>query len=179
MTAPIERCDWIWDDTAALARVDGDVPFLMEIIELFVAGCPKLIADLEGAVSAGDATSIKKSAHAIKGNAATLCAGAAFETALILETKGKNGDLHGVAQDCQELKTRLRDTHLAMVRFMENGRPQEEGTALDPVSHRSQWMTNSRAPRIPVTNERHQYLASSPRTADFEPIKRGDGNPSP
>ena len=119
MTAPVEHCNCNWDASAALARVDGDVPFLMELLNIFVAGCPKLIADLEDAVRAGNATSIKKSAHAIKGNVATLCAGAAFEAALLLETKGKNGDLQGVALDCQELKTRLREVQLAMVSFME------------------------------------------------------------
>ncbi len=117
----VESCDSIWDPTGALARVDGDLPFLKEMIQLFVSNGPKLIAELETAIGAGDAPSVMKAAHAIKGNVATFCATAAFDQAFVLETKGKNGDLHGVAQDFQELKSRLLTLEHSLAEIVDNG----------------------------------------------------------
>jgi CheY-like chemotaxis protein len=117
----VEPCDPVWDSSAALARVDGDLPFLKEMIKLFASNDPKSIAELEAAIDTGDAPSVMEAAHAIKGNVATFCATAAFDQAFVLETKGKNGDLHGVAQDFQELKSRLLTLEHSLAEFVDNG----------------------------------------------------------
>jgi two-component system sensor histidine kinase/response regulator len=122
-SSPADQGEPIWEPSAALARVDGDLPFLKEMIQLFESNCPKWIAELDKAVRAGDAKSINKAAHSIKGVTATFCAKSATEQALLLETKGKNGDIENVAQDSLELKRRLDALVHALVAFSETAAP--------------------------------------------------------
>jgi PAS domain S-box-containing protein len=122
-SSPADQGEPIWEPSAALARVDGDLPFLKEMIQLFESNCPKWIAELDKAVRAGDAKSINKAAHSIKGVTATFCAKSATEQALLLETKGKNGDIENVAQDYLELKRRLDALVHALVAFSETAAP--------------------------------------------------------
>jgi CheY-like chemotaxis protein len=120
LVVQVKPCDPIWDSSAALAKVDGDLPFLKEMIHLFASNEPKSIADLETAVGSGDSSSIMRAAHAIKGNVAVFCAKAAFDQALLLETKGKNNDIDGVSPDFQELKLRLLLLEHALSEFADN-----------------------------------------------------------
>ena len=115
---PSGQADAVWDASGALAKLDGDLPFLKEMAQLFVSSCPKLVAALEVAVRAGDAVSIRKAAHAIKGNVAIFCAETAFEQALLLETKGKNGDLDGLQYEFKLLQSRLDVLEHALVTFV-------------------------------------------------------------
>jgi two-component system, sensor histidine kinase and response regulator len=96
-----------WDRPAALARVDGDDVFLRELAALFLEQCPLLLADLETAIQKRDAIAIAKSAHTIKGNAASLGATAAYDQARRLEEKAEACELESMDQFSTELKRRL------------------------------------------------------------------------
>jgi PAS domain S-box-containing protein len=102
-----ESVDAGWDRPAALARVDGDDAFLRELANLFIEQCPGLLAELETAIQQRDAIAIGKSAHTIKGNAASLGATAAYEQARRLEEKAEAGELESTDQLSTELKRRL------------------------------------------------------------------------
>jgi len=99
--------DAIWDQEAALARVDNDAPFLSDLIGMFLDGSPKLLAELEAAIAAGDAAAIAKAAHTLKGNAGAFSATPTVEQALRIENKGKKAELDGIEADFTEMKRRL------------------------------------------------------------------------
>jgi CheY-like chemotaxis protein len=101
--AMVEREGRAFDRAAALAHLGGDADLLGELAELFLADCPRLLADVNAAVAAGNATKIKIAAHTLKGSAAHFGAGSAVEAAQHLETVAGQGKL----AEAREAATRL------------------------------------------------------------------------
>ena len=83
----------ILDKEALLARVDGDTELLQELLALFLADCPRKLAEIRQAVANHDAKTIERAAHALKGSVSNFCAQPAFEAALKLELLGREGNL--------------------------------------------------------------------------------------
>jgi CheY-like chemotaxis protein len=81
------------DIASALARVEGDVELLQEMVALFLEELPDLLTNLREAVTAGDAKAIERAAHKLKGSVGNFAAQPAFEAALRLEKIGRAGDL--------------------------------------------------------------------------------------
>jgi two-component system, sensor histidine kinase and response regulator len=86
-----------------LERLDGDRGFLAELLELFRADCPGQIERARVAVECGDAASVEKLAHALKGALINLAAPTAARLASELETMGKAGDTSRMASKLTEL----------------------------------------------------------------------------
>jgi len=84
------------DRSVALARVDGDLGLLKEIVGLFMGDFPKLMAEIRTAVQNRDAAKLRRAAHTLKGSVGNFGAARAVEAALVLEMMGKSGDLSGV-----------------------------------------------------------------------------------
>jgi HPt (histidine-containing phosphotransfer) domain-containing protein len=87
-----------FDRKAALAVAGGDTELLKELAELFLQEYPKLIADLRAAVQERNPAKLDASAHALKGAVSNFGARAAVEAALLLEAKGRSGEMAGVEQ---------------------------------------------------------------------------------
>ena len=83
------------DTASALARVDGDVELLHELVAVFLKDLPKMLTTLREAVMAGDASGIERAAHKFKGSVGSFAAQPAFEAALALEILGRDGSLAG------------------------------------------------------------------------------------
>jgi two-component system, sensor histidine kinase and response regulator len=83
----------VFDWTAALSYVDGDVGLLREIAELFLADYPQRMAEIQDAIATGDSQTLMRTAHSLKGVVSTFAAKAASEAALRLEMIGHSGDL--------------------------------------------------------------------------------------
>ncbi|MGF1613992.1 MAG: Hpt domain-containing protein [Gammaproteobacteria bacterium] len=103
----------IWDTQEALQRVDGDRPFLREIVQLFLEYSRELLANLETGLEAKDAAAVRLAAHALKGSAAELSAWEVLREARRLEEVAQGGDLsmlgiHG--QRLQRAVSRLANT---------------------------------------------------------------------
>jgi two-component system sensor histidine kinase/response regulator len=81
------------DTPALLARVDGDMGFLRELIALFLDDCPKMLARIRDAIGHHDAEALRSAAHALKGSVANFSAPAAVAAALNLETLGREARL--------------------------------------------------------------------------------------
>jgi len=77
----------------ALARMEGDRQLLGEIATLFLQSCPKLLTQLQDALSHQDAKALEQAAHALKGSAGNFSATAVFDAARSLEKMGRQGDL--------------------------------------------------------------------------------------
>jgi signal transduction histidine kinase/DNA-binding response OmpR family regulator len=69
-------------------RLGGDTELLAEVIDLFLADCPRRLADIKAAVDAGDGERLRTTAHALKGAAGTIAATAVFEASQTLERLG-------------------------------------------------------------------------------------------
>lgn len=77
----------------ALERLGGDEEFFAELVELFVAECPKLLSDIGEALRQEDSTGLEHAAHTLKGAVSNFEAERATELAANLESMGRTGDL--------------------------------------------------------------------------------------
>ena len=83
----------IFDRTSLLARLDGDVELLEQILEVIVADCPSRLTAVDQALAANNAQGLAAAAHAIKGAALNLSANRLAVVAGALETIGHHGEL--------------------------------------------------------------------------------------
>lgn len=111
------------DETAALARVDGDADLLAEIIELFLQDAGLLLDEVRQAVAGGDAAQVMRTAHRLKGSAATLGAVRAADAALALETLGRTGHLAGAPSALVELEETVAEAVRGLRAFRDRSRP--------------------------------------------------------
>ena len=97
------RVDW----SAALENVMGDRDLLKTVIDAVLAECPAMLQQLDQAVAAGDAATVRRAAHTIKGSLRTFEATRAADLAESIEEAGRNGNLEGVSGLVPELKQEL------------------------------------------------------------------------
>ena len=103
-----------FDREATLARVEGDVELLAEIVELFFDNAPRLLSDIQEPVSRRDAVALERAAHALKGAVGNFSAEDAFNSALKLEVMGSTGDLNGVDEAYADLETKIANLKNAL-----------------------------------------------------------------
>ena len=103
----VESAAGSFDPHAAVARVGGDGKLLRELIDMFLADCPRMVADVKNAIESKDAEALKLAAHALKGSVANFAAAPAVDAARRLEVMGKDGDLSGAPAALRELQTAL------------------------------------------------------------------------
>ena len=83
----------VLDREAAMEQVDGSAALLGKIAALYAGIAPGMMADIRGAVRAGDARALEHASHALKGCIANLGAKRSRALALRLEEIGRSGDL--------------------------------------------------------------------------------------
>jgi len=97
-----------FDEAELLERVDNDVEFLAETVEMLDTDGVALVEAIDVSVASGDAPGVARNAHALKGMISNFCAPDAQSSALELETIGKSGDLSAAAGALGTLKVRLQ-----------------------------------------------------------------------
>jgi PAS domain S-box-containing protein len=105
------------DTASVLARVEGDVELLRELVALFLKDLPEMLTNLCDAVTAGDASAIERTAHKLKGSVGNFSAQPAFEAALKLEILGRDANLSAAKPAYAELENEFRRLKSAMVRL--------------------------------------------------------------
>jgi CheY-like chemotaxis protein/HPt (histidine-containing phosphotransfer) domain-containing protein len=83
----------VFDRSAALSYVDGDLGLLREMAALFLADYPQQMAMIEEAIASDDSQALMQAADSLKGVVGTFPAQATYDAALRLEMMGKNGNL--------------------------------------------------------------------------------------
>jgi PAS domain S-box-containing protein len=107
-------------DTAwALARVDGNVEVLKEMVALFLEELPELLTSLREAITAGNAHAMESAAHKLKGSLGNFAANPAFEMALKLEIMSRDGSLSEAAPAYDELEKEIEHLKSAMAKLSE------------------------------------------------------------
>ena len=90
--------DAVLDKAELLDRIDQDMEFLAETVEMFNEDGPQILSEIRDALARQDGTALAMSAHTFKGMAANFCAIAAVDAALTLEMIGRNSDFTGAAE---------------------------------------------------------------------------------
>jgi two-component system, sensor histidine kinase and response regulator len=104
----------ILDREEALRNVGGDPVLLRELTEVFLKDCPRLLEDVRASLQTGDAVSLKRTAHSVKGAAGILGGKAVFEAALRLETMARQGDLNQAEPAWQALQNAVKQLQDAL-----------------------------------------------------------------
>jgi len=84
-----------FDPESLWKRVDGDLALLCELVELFAAEVPPMLARIEAAIKNGSASELEKASHKIKGSVLQFSAHSAAAVALELEESGRLGSIAG------------------------------------------------------------------------------------
>lgn len=81
------------DKKALLDTVEGDVEFLVELVQLFLDSYPGQLTVIRDAIARKDSQALVKAAHSVKGTVANLRALSAFDAAMKLEMIAQKGDM--------------------------------------------------------------------------------------
>jgi two-component system, sensor histidine kinase and response regulator len=109
--APVSEgshADGMIDHAALLAGVDGDRRLLREFVRLFLADCPKRLAEIKEAIRRGDAGALGRAAHTLKGSVGNFAAQKAFAASQRLENMGRDGELGSAGEACMTLESELK-----------------------------------------------------------------------
>ncbi len=107
----------VFDQQATLVRVKGDREMLQEIVQLFRAEAPELLAAIRASMARGDGHALQRAAHSLKGTVRSFGAQAAGDAALRLEEMGRSGDLTQAALACAELEKEVANLEQALAGF--------------------------------------------------------------
>jgi len=99
----------IFDEAAALDRIEGDVEFLQELMEEFLAESDSVVERLRQSVSDQDAVSLRCVAHTLKSTVALFSASNAREASYRLEQLGEGGCLETAPQELEQLEAHLNE----------------------------------------------------------------------
>jgi CheY-like chemotaxis protein/HPt (histidine-containing phosphotransfer) domain-containing protein len=105
-------------DPAGLERLRselGPTGTLAKLVELFGTQTPELLAGLRGAIDAGDAQSVRDSAHKLKGGCVSLAATHMAALCLELETRANRRSLDGAAAQVDGIEAAFTDAHAALL----------------------------------------------------------------
>jgi HPt (histidine-containing phosphotransfer) domain-containing protein len=95
------------DREALFAHFGGDMGLLHRLSEVFLEDCPRMLADIQKALWAGNAEAVARAAHAFKGAAANFGTGDVVAAAKRVEVAGREGDLGRAKAACTELEKAL------------------------------------------------------------------------
>jgi two-component system, sensor histidine kinase and response regulator len=99
-----------FDRAELVDRFDDDVPFITEMVAVFLADAATCTHELRDAVRSGDSERIHRAAHKLKGSLATMAAGPARALAQHIESCGAAGEPVGTSFDELEVEVeRLLD----------------------------------------------------------------------
>lgn len=104
----------IFDLPSLLARVGGDVELLREMIGIFAAEYPPILAQIQAAIESSDPARVERASHKLKGSLVQFSAHTAAETVGRLEAMGKNSSLQGAGVISQRLRGEVDELLQAM-----------------------------------------------------------------
>ena len=111
-----------FDQTELLERVDHDLAFLDETVQMLAGDGRALMAELRRNLETGDAPAVGRNAHALKGMISNFCAPAAQQAALSVERTGKSGDLSTAGPLVADLGERLEALIHELEQFVKGAR---------------------------------------------------------
>ena len=110
----------IMDLDKALRRLDGDQSLLIDLIGFYLEDYPGLLVRIDEGLAAGDAASIERAAHSMKGLVANFDAAVAKDIAQQLESCAKQRDLTNAEDLSEGLKHAATELAGQLDRYREN-----------------------------------------------------------
>lgn len=107
----------VFDRNATLARVEGDIELLSEVVELFFDDYPGMLSEIRESIGRCDGKTLERAAHGLKGAVGNFSARYAFDAALRLEAMGRGGDFANADQACSELEKEITRLQRALAMF--------------------------------------------------------------
>ncbi len=108
----------MFDEAELMERVDNDVEFLAETVEMLASDGPTLVEQIRAGIVSGDAPAVGRHAHALKGMISNFCAPETQAAALELEKLGKAGDLSNATGALDDLARRVADLTTELTEFV-------------------------------------------------------------
>jgi HPt (histidine-containing phosphotransfer) domain-containing protein len=108
----------LFDEAELMDRVDDDVEFLADTVQMLETDGRALMVELKTAVVSGDAPAIGRTAHTLKGMISNFCAPAVQTLALDVEAAGKAGDGAGAAAASAKLGPALESLIVELAAFV-------------------------------------------------------------
>jgi PAS domain S-box-containing protein len=102
------------DEGALLAAYGGNRTVLREVIEVFLAECPRTIETIREALERNDASQLAAAAHALKGSVGLFVQTGPYEVARQLELAGRSGRLDRVGPMVAELEAGMAALEAAL-----------------------------------------------------------------
>jgi HPt (histidine-containing phosphotransfer) domain-containing protein len=113
---------FLFDPASLMNHVGGDGELLRDIIAIFLATVPQMLADIRGAVVSGDSRKVEQAAHALRGSARNFFSASVEQAAQALETMGRNRDLADARSAFGELAAAI-DKLCSLLESMRRGEP--------------------------------------------------------
>ncbi|HXG80820.1 MAG TPA: response regulator, partial [Sphingomicrobium sp.] len=114
----------VLDRLRAMAEAT-DPGLLEQIIAAYVSDTRKRLARLREAHAAGDAATVRETAHALKGASASVGAQRLAQLALELETRAAAESLDGIAAILPEIDGEYTQVHKALLEYVKGSKPCE------------------------------------------------------
>ncbi len=102
----------------SVARLGGDAVLFREIVELFLEDAPALLVQAHRSLASGDALTLERAAHSLKGLAANLDAVTVVSAAQSIEQHAQQKDLSLAGACLPELAKRLQSLQAALAKFL-------------------------------------------------------------
>jgi HPt (histidine-containing phosphotransfer) domain-containing protein len=111
------------DKAELMDRIDNDLEFLAETVELYQQDCPTLLGGIRSALQSQDSDGVATAAHTLKGLVSNFCARSTVEAALKLEMMGKHNDLDGGAEALAALERETQRLQEALEELLQGNEP--------------------------------------------------------
>ena len=108
----------LFDEAELMERVDDDVAFLADTVQMLETDGRALMVELKTAVASGDAPAIGRTAHTLKGMISNFCSPAVQTLALDVEKAGKADDAADAAAASAKLEPELEALIVELVAFV-------------------------------------------------------------
>jgi HPt (histidine-containing phosphotransfer) domain-containing protein len=113
----------VFDKQALLDRVDGDLVFLKEMVDMLHNDCPVFLDQIREAGVSGDTDTLTEVAHTLKSMVANFCATSTEAAARSVEMMGREKQLVGIESAIEDLEMETKRLREALNTFMQVNRP--------------------------------------------------------
>jgi two-component system, sensor histidine kinase and response regulator len=107
----------VWSAAAMVARLGGDEELAGQLVTLFIAECPRMLAAVRDSIAGGSADAVRRAAHAFKGSVANFVEAGPTATAFVLEQMGREERLEDAPAVLAQLEREVDELILGMRRF--------------------------------------------------------------
>ena len=120
--APAALAPAALDRLTLLNRLGGDEDVFMEVIQIFIEDVPRQLTGIDEALAAGDAPTLRRLAHSLKGSSGTAGAEALQHASQALEQAAAAGDLRAATLLVQPVKDMFALVLETMSRWLVEGK---------------------------------------------------------